>query len=368
MLRTPPRPRTGDFDTQTNPRPSTRAGSVREERAGEAFGGLRPALAPFSPAIPVLRSTLAWLRSWHRDLRWTWAAGIGLALVLWLLVIALSAPGGAWSTGEDAWCYWLPTLSDPYRLSDWTSPVAYVYSPAFLQLIAPLKALSWTVFVAVWTGLLLGAVLFLTGRRLLWVGVLVAAFELYGGNISLFLAVAIVLGFRWPATWAFVVLTKVTPGVGLLWFVARREWRNLAIALGATSAVIAGSALVAPTAWSDWLGVLVSNAGRDGTWAAVPIALWLRLPVAAALVTWGARSDRPWTVPVASMLALPAIWYGSLSMLLALIALSRQRHLPATRAGEGYAPATTPGRPGWSVGALEAFAGLGSGRAQAGLR
>ena len=44
--------------------------------------------------------------------------------------------------------------------------------------------------------------------------------------------VAIVLGFRWPFTWAFVLLTKVTPGVGLLWFAVRREWRSLAIALG----------------------------------------------------------------------------------------------------------------------------------------
>ena len=108
------------------------------------------------------------------------------------------------------------------RQSDWTSPVAYVYSPAFLEVIAPLRALSWTAFVAVWTAMLLGAVLYLTGPRLLWLGVLVASAELYGGNISLFLALAIVLGFRWPATWAFVILTKVTPGIGLLWFALRR--------------------------------------------------------------------------------------------------------------------------------------------------
>ena len=79
-----------------------------------------------------------------------------------------------------------------------------MYSPAFLEVIAPLRALSWTAFVAVWTAMLLGAVLYLTGPRLLWLGVLVASAELYGGNISLFLALAIVLGFRWPATWAFV--------------------------------------------------------------------------------------------------------------------------------------------------------------------
>lgn len=264
------------------------------------------------------------LRSWLGDLRSPrGAAGVGMALGLGLLIIALSGPGGTWSTAQEARCYWIPSLADPYRLSDWTSPIAYVYSPAFLQLIVPLKALSWSAFVAVWMALLLGAVLFLSGPRLLWLGVLVAASELIGGNISLFLAVAIVLGFRWPATWAFVILTKVTPGVGLLWFAFRREWRNLSIALGATAAVVVGSALLAPMAWLEWLQVLISNAGRDGTWAAVPIALWVRLPIAVALVAWGARTDRRWTVPVASMVALPALWYGSLSMLLALVAVSR---------------------------------------------
>jgi len=38
-------------------------------------------------------------------------------------------------------------------------------------------------------------------------------------------------------------------------------------------------------------------------------------------VIWGARTDRRWTVPVASMLALPALWYGGLSMMLAVIPL-----------------------------------------------
>jgi hypothetical protein len=260
-------------------------------------------------------------------------AGLWIALGLWLLIVGLSAPGQAWSAAQEAWCYWIPSILDPYRHSDWTSPVAYVYSPAFLEVITPLRALSWTAFVAVWTALLLGAVIYLTGPRLLWLGVLVAAAELYGGNISLFLAVAIMLGFRWPATWAFVILTKVTPGIGLLWFALRREWRNLGIALAATAVVAGGSALAMPLAWQQWLHVLIANASRDGTWAAVPIALWMRLPMAVALVTWGARTDRRWTVPVASMLALPALWFGSLSMLLAVITVRRMREPAGSAVG-----------------------------------
>ena len=74
-------------------------------------------------------------------------------------------------------------------------------------------------------------------------------FEFYLGNVHLLLALAIVLGFRWPAAWAFVLLTKITPGIGLLWFAVRREWRSLAIALGATAgrSSLAGL-LVAPQA------------------------------------------------------------------------------------------------------------------------
>ena len=204
---------------------------------------------------------------------------------------------------------------------DWTTTGAYVYSPAFLQLIAPLKALPWVAFLGVWTAILLVAVRYLTGPRLFAIGVLLAAAELAGGNISLLLAVAIVVGFRWPAVWALILLTKVSPGIGLLWFAVRREWRNLGIALGATAAVIAVSAVIMPGAWLEWLNVLTSIAGRDPTWAAVPIPFIVRLPFAVAVVVWGALTDRRWTVPVACMLALPALWYGGLTMLLAVIIL-----------------------------------------------
>ena len=85
--------------------------------------------------------------------------------------------------------------------------------------------------MAAWTLILLGALVVLTGRRWLAVGVVLALMELAGGNIHLLLAAAIVLGFRWPWTWSLVLLTKITPGIGLLWFVVRRSGGNLAIAL-----------------------------------------------------------------------------------------------------------------------------------------
>ena len=261
--------------------------------------------------------------------------GLAVAVAGWALIVAFAEPWGRlWGTGQDARCYWQATLADPYLHSEWNDPIAYVYSPAFLQLVTPLTALPWQAFMAAWTAILIGAVRFLTGPRLLAAGLIFpfTAMEVAGGNVSLLLAAAIVLGFRWPATWAIVLLTKITPGIGLLWFAVRREWRPLLIVAGATAGIVAVSAVFMPAAWREWIDVIVGNAGKGGTWASVPVPLWVRLPIAIAVVVWGARTDRAWTVPVASMLALPALWYGGISMLLAAIPLlpadGRLRWLP----------------------------------------
>ena len=275
-------------------------------------------------------------------------AGIAAAVGLWVRVMAFGEP---WSrfliTGQDARCYWVPGFDAPYALSEWTAPIAYVYSPAFLQLLAPLKVLAWEPFLAVWTVILLLAVRFLSGPRLFALALLVSVPELIGGNIHLLIAVAIVVGFRYPAAWSLVLLTKITPGVGLLWFAVRREWRSLAIALGATAAIVAVSLVISPRSWLEWFGVVDSSVGKtSGTWAALPVPLWFRLPIAVAVVTWGARTNRRWAVPVAAMLALPALWYGGLTILLAIIPLRDPRRSAfwsrpapaARRAGQGESP------------------------------
>jgi hypothetical protein len=263
--------------------------------------------------------------------------GFTLVAVIWIAIVVFCEPfGRLWGTGQDAYCYWFPSLDDPYANSDWTDPIAYVYSPAFLQLLQPIRVLPWQAYMAVWTGILLLAVFVLTGRKWFTIGVVLSIMELAGGNIHLLLAAAMVLGFRWSATWALVLLTKITPGIGLLWFVVRGEWRQLFIALGATALIVLVSFLTLPDAWFEWGEVLTRIAGRDGTWAAVPIPFLVRLPFAVALVVWGARTNRRWTVPVAGMLALPALWYGGLAMLLAVIALRD----PAPPAGKATAWAT----------------------------
>ncbi len=258
-------------------------------------------------------------------------AGLIVAVAMWVAVIALSNPAinvsdpfsGQVVTAQDARSYYGLNLADLYTgRSDWNTIGAYPYSPAFAQLVYPLDLLPWAAFVAAWTAILIGAVYWLTGPDLFLLGLVVGAMEIAGGNVTLLLAVAIVAGFKRPWTWAFVILTKITPGVALLWFALRREWRALGIALGATALVLVVSFLILPAQWRAWVELLVANQGKGGTWAAIPIPLVVRAPIGVLLVVWGAPRNQRWTVPVCAMLALPALWYGSLSMLLAVIPLT----------------------------------------------
>ena len=248
--------------------------------------------------------------------------GAALGLV-WLAAISLADPyvPGSLGTAHDAHDYWLAArATDPYAAGlSWGLPGAYVYSPAFLQVAGPLLALPWQAFVAVWTAIALSALAWLARPGALLPMLVLAIPDVWGGNIHVLLAAAIVIGFRFPAVWAFVLLTKVTPGVGLLWFALRREWRMLGIAAGATAAVILVSAAFAPHLWQRWIGVLAGNAMADPiVLGVIPIPLVVRLPAAVALIAWAAPRDRRWALPVACMLALPAWWVGGLAMLLAI--------------------------------------------------
>lgn len=217
--------------------------------------------------------------------------------------------------GIDSFAYWSasPPLYD-VRLGDLG---AYAYSPAFYQLVAPFQSLDWTAFAWLWTALNLGTAIWLGPIALASPGTVI---ELYHGNVHLMMAAAIVLGFRHPWTWAFVLLTKVTPGIGLVWFAVRREWRSLAIALGATALVAGVSFALAPSWWFEWANYLLAS--KPITAFSAP-PLWLRLPIALAVVVWGARTDQAWAVPVAAILAVPNPWWTALALLGAIPALAR---------------------------------------------
>ena len=187
----------------------------------------------------------------------------------------------------DAWSYYRISPGVPY----WQTDFAFLYSPAAAQAVTPFQALPFEAFVALVRAAELGVALALAGPLLplviLWPPLVT---EVNAANINLLIVGVAVWGLRWPALWSFVLLTKVTPGVGLVWFAVRREWRNLAIALSVTGAIAVASFAYAPRLWFDWVAFMTTLSPSDGA------PLWIRVVAAAALVAWGARTDRPWTV------------------------------------------------------------------------
>lgn len=237
---------------------------------------------------------------------------IAFTITIGILYAAAQALGIA-PEAFDAKAYWLASQADPYARSTVGQGYAYLYSPAFIQAFAPFQLLPWPVFTAVWTLLIFGAFLWAAGPWALpLLAIVTVPSSISIGNLEFFLAAAIVAGFRWPGAWALPLLTKPTMGIGLLWFAVRREWRSLLIALGISALIAAVSFVAAPNLWFQWRDVLIANQNPTIDIWQLPGPLAVRVLIAAAIVVWGARTDRAWTVPVAAAIALPvargAIW------------------------------------------------------------
>jgi hypothetical protein len=224
--------------------------------------------------------------------------------------------------------YWRVSSGGSMYGTIWGADAAsrYVYPPPLAQLLLPVHALGWPAFVALWT---VGVFLALWGLTRWWslpilvvsgCALLAGGFGAplanpltlaFVGNIQSILALAILLSFRWPAAWALVLLTKIGPGIGIVWFAARGEWRQFAIAVGATAACAAVSFAVAPTAWFDFVRFATANVITAAPVPVVAVPLFVRLVMSACLIIWGARSDRPWTVPIAAGWASLALYEWS---------------------------------------------------------
>jgi len=116
-----------------------------------------------------------------------------------------------------------------------------------------------------------------------------------------------------------VLLTKVTPGIGLLWFAARREWRQLGVALGVTAAIMAFSFAIAPDLWVVWLERLLATASAGPNPTAIVILdlpLVVRVAVAAVAIVIAARLGWGWLLLAATFVAQPAVTLQRASMIL----------------------------------------------------
>lgn len=228
---------------------------------------------------------------------------------------------------HDALAYWTADLRHLYPAS-WlvVNPTnGYVYPPPLAQLMAPLHMLPWAVFVVAWTTALFGALWLMTGRWV-WVvviaGVLAIVFPIpaafgvglgyaLNGNIQLFIGAAVVLAVKRPALWAFPLLTKAGPGIGLLWHVVRGDWRAVGTAVISTCGVVIISFVIYPDAWAQFVAFLRSNSLDTSPLDLVPIPWPVRLAMAAALIAWGVWRDHAWTIPIAAGWASPALYLDS---------------------------------------------------------
>jgi hypothetical protein len=253
------------------------------------------------PMLPLLR----------RPFVLVFALSAGICLLVFLL---LTKSGG---TPVDALCYWLTDPANPYNRTQYQ----FVYPPVAAQIMGPLFALPFAAFTALLRVLEIVSLVVLTGPL---AGLVIfappVASEINAANINLVTGVVMVLGFRWPALWAIPLLTKPSMGIGLVWFVVRREWAKIAIPVGIAAALSAASFVFAPHLWADWLQLLATGTAQDGGWP-YPISVWARLPIALVVVVWGARTNRPWTVPLAAAIALPRLYFQSPAILVSLIPL-----------------------------------------------
>ena len=245
--------------------------------------------------------------------------------VMWILAVACVG----WSVvdvvifgfGYDSHAYWQALQGGSLYDRSPTEQDAYLYSPAFAQAISPLAKLPFAPFCAIFT--IAPAIAFWwllrpLPRRLAVPCWLMTTPEIVAGNVFWLLALVAVWGSTRAAWWLVVALTKITPFVGPVWFLVRREWRQLGTCLTATFVVAAASFAIDPGAWHDWVAFLVDNHGASQGPIGDVFPLLVRLPIAVILVGWAATSSRAWILPVAMVVATPVLATASFTMLAAI--------------------------------------------------
>lgn len=275
---------------------------------------LSVALLALPLALVMLAAARAHLLSpFDRNIiRIGYLTGVAIYLVVFL------NPASGW---RDAVTYYTSGVVDPYA---WEyAEGGGRYSPAFFQVVEPLRVLDWPTFLFVMSAAEF-AVLWIIAGPMAAPLLLVqpVAIEAWHANVNILLAGAITLGFRWPALWSFVLLTKVTPGVGLLWFAVRSEWRRLFAALGATAVIVMVSWALSPGLWLSWLEALMNTPSPPGPMGTAPLPL--RVGLGAMIIALGARRNLPWVLPIGAAVAMPALWQAAMAILVALVPLSRK--------------------------------------------
>jgi hypothetical protein len=280
--------------------------------------------------------TFSWRPDISRDVMLLLGFGLGVAIAM-----------GTFATPVDAVAYWLAGTSTSLYPADWSAvaPGYLFYPPPIAQLSRLIQPIGWQVFIVLWMVLIFASFWYCT-RRLSLVLVAIgipyflgigpdapATFLSYAllGNIQWPLAAATVMAIDRPPLWAVLLVTKVSTAIGWWWHVFRAEWRAAALGALASLAVIAVSVLLGPDLWAQFIEFAV----RNGNFANPPMPLFpvpfpVRIATGLALLLWGARTNRRWTVPVACGWALPALYgLGFLPFWIAALRLIERKDEPA---------------------------------------
>jgi glycosyl transferase family 87 len=259
-----------------------------------------------------------------------------------LLVVAMDR----WGSPQDEHAYWLAgqrllTGAPLYdRTATAVTPYAYWYPPPLAQVVAPLSAvLSSTQFSWAWTGLLLASLLWLGRGRPLVALALVAfvpvAVELWFRNVHLVLAVIVALAIlRWPWMFAIGAIVKLAPGLGIVYLLVRRRWRDALIAMTVGLAIVAVSVILDPGAWAAFLDTLRRRSLGDVS-GLVPIPYLVRAVLGLVLTVIAGRLKPRIGEPlliVAIVVASPTLWLDALAMLAAIVPVAWVRSMEARAA------------------------------------
>ena len=247
------------------------------------------------------------------------------AMLLLGVLAGIAQARGLIADPIDAVTYWLAGTSPelyPQDWGQWWGGQYLYYPPPTAQLSTVLQPLGWSIFIVCWTTLIFASMWYCArdwSLPLLALGFPAAMLGLpflgtfagyaLNGNMQWILAALVLIALKRPVAWAILAVTKVTPAIGILWYLVRREWRPAAIAIGATAIVVVVAFVFAPAVWIDWIGFTLRNYQMtDPPIDLFPVPFGIRLVTAALLVAWGALTDRRWTVPVAAGWALPALY------------------------------------------------------------
>lgn len=211
--------------------------------AGEPWKWRRLVLVPLAAIGAALLAVIVWIF-------WT---NPGDTFAYWLAAMRLAAGDPIYATGEAAF-----------------APYAYHYPPPLAQVLAPftliLPAIAYLIAYRVLELLVTWE---LAGRRMLWMLALIAflpvALELRFENVNLLMALGIVYGLgRWPWLFAVGALVKVSPGLGILYLLLRRRWRDAIVSSVVGVAIVAVSYALDPGLWRAFLDAIGDRASITG--------------------------------------------------------------------------------------------------------